>query len=97
MTSELSRAELVELFNSTAPKSAERMKAINIEMATRLKDIEEISEKIARQGVRSLEELDSLLKDVENHQARVYELKREADVMMADVIMDLDAISKAER
>lgn len=97
MTQELSRLELVKLFNAEAPRNAERLEKINAELQVRLKEVDSISETIVSGGVRSLEQLDSLLKDLENHRARTLELKREADLMMADMTMDLDAINKLPR
>lgn len=97
MTSELTRAELVELFNATTPENIKRLEEINLELQTRLEEIEKISETIARGGVRSLEELDALLKDLENHRARAEALKAEGDLMMADFLMDLAAINKLPR
>jgi hypothetical protein len=71
-----------------------RMAQINSELTIRIADIEEISEKITRGSVRSLAELDDLLKDLENHRARTLELQREGDLLMADYKMDLEAINK---
>lgn len=94
MTSELTKAELMNLLSAELPKNTERMARINTELQERINQIDEISERVARGGVRSLQELDSLTKDLENHRARVYELKREGDLMMMDLKMDLDAIDK---
>lgn len=95
MTSELTREELIELFNNMTPKSLERMAEIDEELSIRVAEIEAISERIARGGVRTIEEVDSLTKEVENHMARANQLKHEADLLIADFLMDANAIFKS--
>ena len=97
MTQELSRLQLMELLNAEAPRNIERLEKITAELDARIKDIDEIGETIARGGVRSLEQLNSMLIDLENHRARAIELNAEAELMQADFLMDIEAISKSSR
>lgn len=97
MTQELSRLQLMELFNAESPRNIERLEKINAELEARIKDIDEIGEQIARGGVRSIEQLNSMLIDLENHRARAIALNAEAELMQADFLMDLKAISKPSR
>lgn len=95
MTSELTREELIELFNNMVPKSMERMAEIDEELSVRVAEIEAISERIARGGVRTIEEVSSLTQDVNNHLERTNQLKHEADLLVADFLMDANAIFKS--
>ena len=97
MTSELSPEELLTLFNAEYPQKINRLKEINSEFDTRLAEMKDIQARIVSGEVRSLEELDSITKDLENHRARVNQLKSEADLLMVDFIMDVDAINKTAK
>lgn len=97
MTSELSPKELLTLFNAEYPQKINRLKEINSEFDTRLAEMKDIQARIVSGEVRSLEELDSITKDLENHRARVNQLKSEADLLMVDFIMDVDAINKTAK
>lgn len=92
MTSELSKAELMELFNIEVPKHNERLAQISAEMEIRQLAIDEIGERIARGGVRTIEEANELIKDLENHKHRVEQLEHEAEMILSDVAMDVEAI-----
>ncbi len=95
MTKPLTKLELTQLMIADLKTSTARLEQINAELEIRNLDIEAIREKITRGFVRSLDELDELVKDLENHRARAIELEREANLMMADYKMDLEAINKA--
>lgn len=96
MTNELTKVELMKLMTADLKIKTARMKEINKELDVRLADLAEIQEKITRGGVQSLEELASLLQDLENHLDRVKQLKAEGNLYMADFAMDTEAINKAK-
>ena len=92
----LSKAELLELFDVMAPKANQRLGEINRELKIRLDEISKMSEQLTREGVRSLEEVNSLLEEVEQHNSRVQVLKKEGDQILMDFLMDMEAINRAE-
>jgi hypothetical protein len=94
MTNSLTKLELIQLMTADLKVANARLEQINSELEIRNLDVEAISEKIARGFVRSLAELDDLLKDLENHRARVLELEREGQLLLANYKMDLEAINR---
>lgn len=97
MNQELTKAQLLEMAIADFAGKNTRLEAIQSEMDKRLADVSEIQDRITRNGVRSLADVVSLLEDLENHLARVKELEQETDLIMADYVMDMDAIAKAPR
>jgi hypothetical protein len=94
MTNPLTKLELIQLMTADLKVANARLEQINAELEIRNLDVEAISEKIARGFVRSLDELNELLKDLENHRARTLELEKEAGLLMANYKMDLEAINR---
>tara|TARA_B110000503_G_scaffold49712_1_gene80689 strand:+ start:2033 stop:2314 length:282 start_codon:yes stop_codon:yes gene_type:complete len=92
--SEMTKLELMELFNLETPQKVTRLKKINAEFKTRLDEITRISEVITRGEVRGVEEIDSLTADLENHRDRCVQIKREVDIMMFDFTQDLRSINE---
>ena len=95
MTHSLTKLELTQLMIADLKVSNARLDQITAELEIRTLDVQAISERIARGFVRSLDELNELLKDLENHKARVSQLQQEADLLMADYKMDLEALNRA--
>lgn len=95
MTHSLTKLELTQLMIADLKVSNARLAQITAELEIRTLDVQAISERIARGFVRSLDELNELLKDLENHKARVSQLQQEADLLMADYKMDLEALNRA--
>lgn len=95
MTHSLTKLELTQLMIADLKVSNTRLDQITAELEIRTLDVQAISERIARGFVRSLDELNELLKDLENHKARVSQLQQEADLLMADYKMDLEALNRA--
>jgi hypothetical protein len=94
MTKPLTKLELTQLLIADLKVSNARLEQITAELEIRTLDIEAISEKITRGFVRSLDELNELVKDLENHRARATELQKEAELLMADYKMDLEALNR---
>lgn len=95
MTHSLTKLELTQLMIADLKVSNTRLDQITAELEIRTLDVQAISERIARGFVRSLDELNELLKDLENHKARVSQLQQEADLLVADYKMDLEALNRA--
>lgn len=95
MTHSLTKLELTQLMIADLKVSNARLDQITAELEIRTLDVQAISERIARGFVRSLDELNELLKDLENHKARVSQLQQEADLLVADYKMDLEALNRA--
>jgi len=95
MTKPLTKLELTQLMIADLKASNARLEQITAELEIRTLDIQAINEKITRGFVRSLDELNELVKDLENHRARALELQKEADLLMADYRMDLEALNRA--
>lgn len=95
MTNELTKLELIQLMTADLKIKTARMKKINKELDTRLADLAEIQKRVDKGTFHSLEEVNSTLADLENHLDRVKQLKAEGDLHMADVLMDTEAINKA--
>jgi hypothetical protein len=94
MNNPLTKLELIQLMTADLKVANARLEQITTELEIRTADIQEISEKITRGSVRGLPELNDLLKDLENHRARATELQREADLLLANYRMDLEAINR---
>jgi hypothetical protein len=95
MTHSLTKLELTQLMIADLKVSNSRLEQITAELEIRTLDVQAISERIARGFVRSLDELNELLKDLENHKARVSQLQQEADLLVANYKMDLEALNRA--
>jgi hypothetical protein len=89
MSKELTRAELEELYIEESKTRVAEIENIIREVTIRMDDVREISAKIVAGDVRSVEEIHSLTTDVENHLARVKELKDKAEAIRAENLMDL--------
>jgi sulfate adenylyltransferase subunit 1 (EFTu-like GTPase family) len=89
MSKELTRAELEELYIEESKTRVAEIENIIREVTLRMDDVREISAKIVAGDVRSVEEIHSLTTDVENHLARVKELKNKAEAIKAENLMDL--------
>jgi sulfate adenylyltransferase subunit 1 (EFTu-like GTPase family) len=89
MSKELTRAELEELYIEESKTRVAEIENIIREVTLRMDDVREISAKIVAGDVRSVEEIHSLTTDVENHLARVRELKNKAEAIKAENLMDL--------
>ncbi len=94
MSKELTRAELEELYIEESKTRVAEIENIIREVAIRMDDVREISAKIVAGDVRSVEEIHSLTTDVENHLARVKELKDKAEAIRAENLMDLADLTK---
>jgi hypothetical protein len=94
MSKELTRAELEELYIEESKTRVAEIENIIREVTIRMYDVREISAKIVAGDVRSVEEIHSLTTDVENHLARVKELKDKAEAIRAENLMDLADLTK---
>ncbi len=94
MSKELTRAELEELYIEESKTRVAEIENIIREVTIRMDDVREISAKIVAGDVRSVEEIHSLTTDVENHLARVKELKDKAEAIRAENLMDLADLTK---
>jgi hypothetical protein len=94
MSKELTRAELEELYIEESKTRVAEIENIIREVTIRMDDVREISAKIVAGDVRSVEEIHSLTTDVENHLARVKELKDKAEAIRTENLMDLADLTK---
>ena len=94
MSKELTRAELEELYIEESKTRVAEIENIIREVTLRMDDVREISAKIVAGDVRSVQEILSLTTDIENHLARVEELKARAEYLRAENLMDLVDLTK---
>lgn len=94
MSKELTRAELEELYIEESKTRVAEIENIIREVNLRMDDVREISAKIVAGDVRSVQEIHSLTTDIENHLARVKELKAKAEAIRAENLMDLVDLTK---
>jgi hypothetical protein len=94
MSKELTRAELEELYIEESKTRVAEIENIIREVTLRMDDVREISAKIVAGDVRSVQEIHSLTTDIENHLARVKELKARAEYLRAENLMDLVDLTK---
>lgn len=94
MSKELTRAELEELYIEESKTRVAEIENIIREVTLRMDDVREISAKIVAGDVRSVQEIHSLTTDIENHLARVKELKAKAEAIRAENLMDLVDLTK---
>ena len=94
MSKELTRAELEELYIEESKTRVAEIENIIREVTLRMDDVREISAKIVAGDVRSVQEIHSLTTDIENHLARVKELRAKAEAIRAENLMDLVDLTK---
>lgn len=94
MSKELTRAELEEVYIEESKTRVAEIENIIREVTLRMDDVREISAKIVAGDVRSVQEIHSLTTDIENHLARVKELKAKAEAIRAENLMDLVDLTK---
>lgn len=94
MSRELTRAELEELYIEESKTRTAEIDNIIQEVELRMNDVQEISAKIVSGDFRSVREIYSLTADIENHLARVKELRAKAEVIRVDNLMDTVALTK---
>lgn len=92
----MKRTELIDLLNQEMDNRNARMEELNREGEIRKKDVEEIQARFERGEVRTREEANELVAEVEQHLARMKELRKEVRLMTIDIMFDLKAIYEAE-
>ena len=92
----MNRNEMIELLNHEMEQRNSRLEQLNREGDLRRKDVLEIQSKFERGEVRTREEAEALVAEVENHLERMRELRREVSLMTMDLMFDLKAIYEAE-
>lgn len=92
----MNKLEMIELLNLEMVDRNARLDKISAECQTRLDDVVAIRERFERGEVRSREEAQALVADIENHLARLKELRQQAKLMTMDLMFDLQAIYQAD-
>ena len=92
----MNRNEMIELLNHEMEGKNSRLEQLNREGEIRRKDVLEIQARFERGEIRTREEAEALVAEVEHHLERMRELRREVVVMTMDIMFDLKAIYEAE-
>lgn len=91
---DLTKDEMIDLLNVEMDERIAKLEKIGHEIKIREDDVREILTKFEAGEIRTAEHAKSLVADVENHLARLMELREQIRLMNLDVLMDLEAISR---
>jgi hypothetical protein len=92
----MNKDEMIELLNHEMDGRNSRLEQLNREGEIRRKDVLEIQGRFERGEVRTREEAEALVAEVEQHLERMRELRKEVTLMSMDIMFDLKAIYEAE-
>ena len=92
----MKKLELIELFNYEMDEKLIILERLAREGEIRKKDVEEIQARFESGEIKTREEAEALAEEVEQHLARMKELRKEVRLMTIDIMFDLKAIYEAE-